>query len=110
MAFKKYMVSKPQNISNLFSEIKLLIEEARQAVAVTLNAATTLLYWNIGERVNKDLLWNKWAQYGKEVVKSLSSKLTKEYGKRWSENHFSIVSALRRLFPRNRLSSHCVDN
>ena len=47
------MVNKPQNINKLFSEIKQLIEEAKQNVAVVVNATTTILYWNIGERINK---------------------------------------------------------
>lgn len=79
------MNNKPQNISNLFSEIQLLIEEARQSVAVAVNTAATVLYWNIGERINKEILGNKRAEYGKEVVKSLSRNLTEEYGKGWSE-------------------------
>jgi len=79
------MVNKPQNINNLFSEIKQLIEDAKQNVAVVVNATTTVLYWNIGERVNREVLGNKRAKYGKEVVKSLSRNLTEEYGKGWSE-------------------------
>ncbi len=59
------MAVKPQNIGNLFSEIKQLIEEARQNVAVAVNVATTVLYWNIGRRINKDILGNKRAEYGK---------------------------------------------
>ena len=57
------------NNNNLFSEIKQLIEEARQTVAVAVNAATTILYWNIGHRINNEILDNKRAEYGKEVVK-----------------------------------------
>ncbi len=53
--------------------------------AVAVNATTTILYWNIGEHVNRDILGNKRAEYGKEVVKSLSRSLTEEYGKGWSE-------------------------
>ena len=68
------MSNSPKNINNLFSEIKHLVEEARQNVAVAVNAATTILYWNIGQRVNNRILENKRAEYGKEVVKTLSQK------------------------------------
>ncbi|MCL3782253.1 DUF1016 family protein [Prolixibacteraceae bacterium JC049] len=81
------MSNKPQNISNLFSEIRHLIEEAKQNVASTINATTTILYWNIGAKINTEILENKRAQYGKEVIKSLSQKLTLEYGKGWSTQH-----------------------
>ncbi|MDR2580122.1 MAG: hypothetical protein LBC85_03910 [Fibromonadaceae bacterium] len=42
---------KPINIS-LLSEIRSLIESARQRVAVNVNAELSLLYWNIGRRAN----------------------------------------------------------
>ncbi len=93
------MVSKPQNINNLFSEIKQLIEEARQTVATVVNSATTILYWNIGKRINTEILVNKRAKYGKEVVKSLSQELTKEYGKGWSEQHIWHCLRFAETFP-----------
>lgn len=93
------MINKPQNIHNLFSEIRHLIEEARQTVAVAVNAATTILYWNIGRRVNNEILENKRAEYGKEVVKTLSQELTQEFGKGWSEQHLRHCLRFAETFP-----------
>jgi predicted nuclease of restriction endonuclease-like (RecB) superfamily len=93
------MSNLPKNINNLFSEIKRLIEEAKQNVAVTVNAATTILYWNIGQRVNSEILNNKRAEYGKEVVKSLSQKLTQEFGKGWSEQQIRHCLRIAETFP-----------
>ncbi|SHJ65272.1 Predicted nuclease of restriction endonuclease-like (RecB) superfamily, DUF1016 family [Tangfeifania diversioriginum] len=93
------MSNSPHNIYNLFSEIKQLIEEAKQNVAVTVNAATTILYWNIGQRVNSEILNNKRAEYGKEVVKSLSQKLTQEFGKGWSEQQIRHCLRIAETFP-----------
>lgn len=93
------MNSKPQNINNLFSEIRQLIEEARQTVAVAVNSATTILYWNIGRRVNNEILENKRAEYGKEVVKTLSQELTQEFGKGWSEQHLRHCLRFAETFP-----------
>lgn len=97
------MVSKPQNINNLFSEIKQLIEEAKQDVAVVVNATTTVLYWNIGRRINTDILDNKRAEYGKEVVKSLSLNLTEEYGKGWGEQHLRHCLRIAETFPNREI-------
>lgn len=76
-----------------------MIEEAKQNVAVTVNAATTILYWNIGQRVNSEILNNKRAEYGKEVVKSLSQKLTQEFGKGWSEQQIRHCLRIAETFP-----------
>lgn len=71
--------------SRLIDEIKGYIEEARQTVAIAANSATTILYWNIGYRINTEILNNKRADYGKRIIVLLSKKLTEEYGKGWSD-------------------------
>ncbi len=94
---------------NLFSEIKRLIEKSRESVAVAVNTELTSMYWNIGKRINENVLKNKRAEYGKQIVASLALQLTEEYGKGWSAKHLQhclrfaetfsdlqIVSALQR--------------
>lgn len=93
----------------LFFEIKNLIETSKNNVAVTVNSEMTMLYWNIGKRVNDEVLQNNRAEYSKQIVVSLARQLEIEYGKGWSEKQlrhclrfaeiisdFQIVSALRR--------------
>ena len=53
-----------QNDKLLINEIRSYIKEAKTTVAVTANSATTILYWNIGNRINKEILENKRAEYG----------------------------------------------
>ncbi|MBF0493182.1 MAG: DUF1016 family protein [Deltaproteobacteria bacterium] len=69
----------------LFHEIKSLIEEGRQQVAVTVNAAMSMLYWRIGKRINQEVLQDKRAEYGKQIVVSLARQLEEEYGSGWGE-------------------------
>ena len=95
----KILQNNIQNINILFSEIKQLIEETRQAVAVTVNAGTTMLYWNIGNLINNEILGNKRAEYGKEVVKSLSKELTQQYGKGWSDKQLRHCLRIAETFP-----------
>jgi predicted nuclease of restriction endonuclease-like (RecB) superfamily len=44
-----------------------------------------LSYWEIGERLKKEILKDKRATYGQEVVKKVSEKLTLEYGRGYSK-------------------------
>ncbi len=87
----------PDTPLRLSSDIRQLIEAARQRVAVAVNAELTLLYWHIGRRINTELLQGKRADYGQTVVKSLAADLTQHYGKGWSERqlwhymHFAEV-------------------
>ena len=69
----------------LHTEVTQLIEQSKQNVAVAVNAEITLLYWNVGRRINNEVLHNERAEYGKKIVQSLSAQLTLQYGKGWSE-------------------------
>jgi predicted nuclease of restriction endonuclease-like (RecB) superfamily len=70
---------------NITSDIKLLIAQSRQNVALAVNAEITLLYWKVGKRINDEVLGNERAVYGKQIVSSLSTQLEAEYGKGWGE-------------------------
>ena len=94
---------KVQIINDLFADIKLLIEQAKKDVAVTVNSATTVLYWNVGMHINKGILDFKRAEYGKEVIKSLSKKLTEEYGKGWSEKQLRHCLRFAETFPKKEI-------
>jgi len=68
----------------LLADVRLLINAARQRVASTVNAELTQLYWQIGKRVNSELLQGQRAEYGKQVIAELAKQLTTEFGKGWS--------------------------
>ena len=70
-----------------FSEIKSLIEQSRRQVALTVNATMTMLYWEIGKRIREEVLHDQRAEYGRQIVESLSRQLTQEYGKGWGKRH-----------------------
>jgi len=69
----------------LFNEIKHLIEASKQKVLIKVNTELILLYWNIGIRINKYVLGNQRADYGREVVKKLSDRLTEAFGRGWDD-------------------------
>lgn len=75
----------PDNSKKFVNEIRQIIEQSRQQVAVSVNSAMSLLYWQIGKRINKEILKNKRAEYGKKIMQVLSIRLKNEYGKGWSE-------------------------
>ena len=68
----------------LFNDVCQIIEGTRNRLATTVNAEVCLLHWNIGNRIKEDVLYNKRAEYGKEIVKKLAVQLTEKYGKGWS--------------------------
>ena len=62
-----------------------------ERIANELNAELTMLYWNVGHRINKEILGEKRAEYGKRVVAELSGKLMAEHGAIWNEKHLRAL-------------------
>lgn len=64
----------PMNQS-LLTGIRDLILSARRQVAQAVNAGFTMLYWEIGRRIRQDILEEKRAAYGKEIVAAVRRQL-----------------------------------
>ena len=62
-------------VGNLMSDLRQIIDEARIHVASTANYELTMMYWHIGERINRDVLGNERAEYGKQIVATVSRQL-----------------------------------
>ena len=65
----------------LFNDISALIEENRRKIFAHASGSTILLFWNIGRRINNDILENKRADYGKQIVPRVAAQLSEKYGK-----------------------------
>ena len=66
---------------SLFDEISEMIEQGRCAVAAQVNNTAILTFWRVGKRVNEVVLQNKRAEYGKQIVSTLSTQLKEKYGR-----------------------------
>ncbi len=71
------------NTPQLFNDVCQIIDGTRYRIATTVNAEVCWMNWNIGKRIKEDVLYNQRAEYGKEIIKNLSLKLTERYGKGW---------------------------
>lgn len=81
-----------ENVSNLYNNIRELIEISKFNVAIKVNAEITMLYYNIGKSIKENILNLEKAEYGKSVIKELSVRLMEKYGKGYSQrNIFKMV-------------------
>lgn len=88
---------------SLLKDISKLIEDTRSAVAASVNAGLTMLYWNIGKRINQEILKGKRAGYGAEVVAILSRQLAMEYGNGFTEKNIRRMIQFATAFPDERI-------
>ncbi|MFR1602304.1 MAG: DUF1016 N-terminal domain-containing protein [Odoribacter splanchnicus] len=72
------------NLENqLYDDVCNIIEQARYRVAVYVNSEASMMNWNVGKRIKEDVLLNKRADYGEQVLKRLSQRLKAKYGGGW---------------------------
>ena len=96
----------PQNTkenSNLLNEIKNLIEQSRQEIAISVNTTLSMLYWNIGNRINKEILLEARAEYGKRIIFSLAQELQFQYGSSFSEKNIRRMMQFAQVFPEKEI-------
>ena len=84
---------------SLITDLRTLINEARKKVALIVNTEITLLYWHIGKRINEEVLGNQRAEYGKQIVSTVSTQLTKEYGRGFELRNLRRMMQFAELFP-----------
>jgi hypothetical protein len=65
----------------LVDDISALIEQSRRIIYSQAGSTTILLFWQIGRRVNNEILQSKRAEYGKQIVSHLATQLTQKYGR-----------------------------
>ena len=64
----------------LLADLRQLIAQARQDVARQVNSTVVLLYWRVGQRIRRDILKEKRAEYGQQIVSAVGRHLTEEFG------------------------------
>jgi len=83
----------------LLTELRGLIEQARQHVAQTANSTLTMLHWKLGERIRREILQGRRAQYGEEILPTLSAKLVPDYGQGFSARNLARMVQFAEAFP-----------
>ena len=85
--------------NKLFQDVSGLIQSAKVKVASVANSEITILFWNIGNRINQDILDNERAEYGKQIVVTLSRYLVERYGKSYEEKKLRRMMQFGKVFP-----------
>ncbi len=77
----------PKQLAPLLGDIRQMIEQAKSAVAATVNTGLAILNWRIGKRLQLETLKDQRAEYGQRIVSTLSRQLASEYGDGFSEKN-----------------------
>lgn len=88
----------PTTYTPLVKDISLLVAVAKQRAAAAINNEITLLYWQVGNRIRQEVLGGERADYGKQVIATLATELTAQYGKGWSKRNLAQMVKFAEVF------------
>ena len=103
MSSKKVGLDKSPKIDLLYNDLSLLIEKSKQKVISQAKSTVNLLFWQIGKRINDEILNNKRAEYGAQVISKLAEKLSYEYGRSFDEKNLRRMLQFAECFPDKKI-------
>lgn len=82
----------------LLIELISLIEKTKSNVVSYANSSMTILFWHVGNRVLTQTLQNKRADYGKQIVATLSRELVERFGSSYEERNLRRMIQFAELY------------
>jgi predicted nuclease of restriction endonuclease-like (RecB) superfamily len=88
-----------QKPTALLADLRGLIQQARVGVARAVDSSLTALYWHVGQRIRQDILKEKRAEYGEQIVATLGTQLETEFGRGFGEKNLRRMIRFAEVFP-----------
>jgi predicted nuclease of restriction endonuclease-like (RecB) superfamily len=83
----------------LLNDLRSLINDARQNVARQVNSTLVMMYWQVGRRIREDILKEKRAEYGQEIVAAVGRQLEREFGRGFEKRNLFRMIRFAEVFP-----------
>lgn len=99
MKEKNDIMVNSQQDALLFQDACIIIEQAQEEAYRQVNVTLIKRNWLLGMRIQHEVLKDKRAGYGEQVVKNLSKQLTIKYGTGYSRNNLYRFIAFYKSFP-----------
>lgn len=82
----------------LFTDLAQIIEQGKSQLTKHVNSVLTLTYWHVGKKINEHILKNERAEYGKQIVPTVSLQLEKLYGRSFNEKNLRRMMRFAEVF------------
>ena len=89
----------PSASDPLLADLRDLILAARRGVALAVDSGLVTLYWQVGRRIRLDILQEKRAEYGEQIVASLGRQLATEFGRGFEQKNLRRMIQFAEVFP-----------
>ncbi|MDX5496445.1 MAG: PDDEXK nuclease domain-containing protein [Wolbachia endosymbiont of Nomada fabriciana] len=85
--------------TSLLGDVSNLIDRAKNHLSVQFNSTLVLLNWEIGSRIDQDILKHKRADYGKQIIFQLAKELQIKYGRGFDRASLFRMVQFSKFFP-----------
>jgi predicted nuclease of restriction endonuclease-like (RecB) superfamily len=103
MALSKKAVKVSIPGAQLLADLRDMISTARVQAARAVDSTLVMLYWRLGRRIQEDILEQKRAAYGEEIVLALAQQLSAEFGRGFGEKNLRRMVQFSEVFPDERI-------
>jgi predicted nuclease of restriction endonuclease-like (RecB) superfamily len=107
MAKKKIVLVKDSRTvifeDTLYKELSLLIEKSKQKAVSQVKSTVNILFWQVGKKINDEILHNKRAEYGTQIVSNLATKLVAQYGRSFELKNLHRMMQFAEQFPDRKI-------
>lgn len=93
------MPIKGKDYLELLDELVDLIEKTKVQVVSYTNSSLTVLFWHIGNKILTHILQNKRAEYGRQIVVTVSRDLMTKFGKNYEEKNLRRMIQFAEKYP-----------
>ena len=98
-------------INQYITDIKQIIISARKRAYTAINTVMVETYWLIGKRIIEEEQQGKQrAEYGQEIIKTLSEELQNEFGEGFGERNLRNFRQFYLTFKDIEFGTHCMPN
>ena len=84
---------------SLFTHVAEIIETRKRRAGSFANREVTLMYWEIGRYIGSVLLGNERAEYGRQILVTLSQQLVERYGNSLEYTNITRMIKFAGMFP-----------
>lgn len=84
---------------DLLKELIAIIEKTKNQVVSYANSSLTVMFWHVGNRILSHNLQYKRAEYGKQIVVTLSRELVAKFGKNYEEKNLRRMIQFAEKYP-----------
>jgi len=98
----------PQQSTALLADLREIISGGKSQAVAAVNSALTLTYWQVGKRINDEILQGERAAYGKQVIATVAESLVEQYGKSFVTRNLRRMMQFAEFFPDFRIVSPLV--